>query len=464
MQLTEPGPFLGELIRTHRRRRGVTQRQLADLSTVSIRTIRELERGRAHRPRSETLRLISDALRLSGRERVALAEGAVEPGVHAAALPPGRPPYDEGPALAGSPGAAVVTGAAPGPVDLQVGRGAETDLLVELLRDGADRLAVITGVPGVGKTRLALEVAARLHREEGFAVSWLSHADRDARERIRSGDLGPDLFGRSQASADAPRLVVLDAMDATGTQVPGHGGALAGSGPLGTVAPDERAQDVRELLTRHRSARVLCTARTGFAPAGARRLPLWPLAVPGAAHESGPVESLARVPAVHFLTRHIRELRPDFRLDADNARVVAELCRALDGIPAALAEASALFLFFEPEEMSAQLRTTCRALAGERLTDLDHYLAEQQRGLTAEESGLLTLLTEREWAWTVREAAELAGLTLPASSALVQKLLLKGLVRPAEAGARTTFLALRMLEGPVALAATDRGPLHSGVA
>lgn len=59
----------GELLKAHRTKRGATQRQLADLSTVSIRAIRDLESGRAHRPRRDTVRLIADGLGLRGRER-----------------------------------------------------------------------------------------------------------------------------------------------------------------------------------------------------------------------------------------------------------------------------------------------------------------------------------------------------------------------------------------------------------
>src|SRR5689334_13437294 len=61
-----------ELLRTYRRRCGATQRQLADLSTLSVRAIRNLENGTASRPRKDTVRLIADGLGLSAGERAAL--------------------------------------------------------------------------------------------------------------------------------------------------------------------------------------------------------------------------------------------------------------------------------------------------------------------------------------------------------------------------------------------------------
>ncbi len=65
---------LGTLIHGHRLRIGLTQRELADLSTISVRAIRDLEKGKAQRPRTDTLRLIADALRLGPRARTALEE------------------------------------------------------------------------------------------------------------------------------------------------------------------------------------------------------------------------------------------------------------------------------------------------------------------------------------------------------------------------------------------------------
>ncbi|MEU0991527.1 helix-turn-helix domain-containing protein, partial [Streptomyces sp. NPDC005953] len=58
---------VGALIRAHRLRIGLTQRELADLSTISVRAIRDLEHGRATRPRTDTVRLMADALRLGPR-------------------------------------------------------------------------------------------------------------------------------------------------------------------------------------------------------------------------------------------------------------------------------------------------------------------------------------------------------------------------------------------------------------
>lgn len=69
-------PRLGGLIRRHRTRMGLTQQGLADLTTISVRVIRGLERDRVHKPRGETVRLIAEGLRLGPRSREALHSAA----------------------------------------------------------------------------------------------------------------------------------------------------------------------------------------------------------------------------------------------------------------------------------------------------------------------------------------------------------------------------------------------------
>lgn len=89
---------IGTLIRGHRLRIGLTQQELADLSTISVRAIRDLEKGKAQRPRPDTIRLIADGLRLGPRARTAL-EDAVRRGHRGGvgsrtSAPSGRPhPY-----------------------------------------------------------------------------------------------------------------------------------------------------------------------------------------------------------------------------------------------------------------------------------------------------------------------------------------------------------------------------------
>lgn len=69
--------FAEMLMRT-RLRSGITQKQLADLSTVSSRAIRNLEKGHVSHPRRETVQLLADALRIEGTTRHRLLQLAVD--------------------------------------------------------------------------------------------------------------------------------------------------------------------------------------------------------------------------------------------------------------------------------------------------------------------------------------------------------------------------------------------------
>ncbi|MEU5863695.1 helix-turn-helix transcriptional regulator [Nonomuraea sp. NPDC047529] len=69
---------LRSLLRKLRIRAGLTQQQLADLSTLSVRAIRDLESGRVHRPRLETVRLLADGLALEGGTRSLFIAAATE--------------------------------------------------------------------------------------------------------------------------------------------------------------------------------------------------------------------------------------------------------------------------------------------------------------------------------------------------------------------------------------------------
>jgi transcriptional regulator with XRE-family HTH domain len=59
----------GTLLRRHRTRARLTQQELADFSTLSVRAIRDLELGNVRRPRQDTVRLLAEVLRLDGHAR-----------------------------------------------------------------------------------------------------------------------------------------------------------------------------------------------------------------------------------------------------------------------------------------------------------------------------------------------------------------------------------------------------------
>src|SRR5262245_55472860 len=68
--------IFGQLLRQLRLQAGMTQETLAEMAQLSGHSISNLERGTPHIPRAETVRLLADALRLSGHERLAFVSVA----------------------------------------------------------------------------------------------------------------------------------------------------------------------------------------------------------------------------------------------------------------------------------------------------------------------------------------------------------------------------------------------------
>ncbi len=139
----ETRPF-GSIMRELRVAAGLTQEDLADRTGLSVRGISDLERGERTRPHFETVRLLADALDLDPIQRSVL--------VAAARLPHAAPPAEITYPL-------TVIASLPIPATRLIGREREIAEAVELLDHGDLRLLTLTGPGGVGKTRLALEVA-----------------------------------------------------------------------------------------------------------------------------------------------------------------------------------------------------------------------------------------------------------------------------------------------------------------
>ena len=68
--------LVGAILRNHRIQRRLTQHELAKMSSISVRAIRDIELGRSQQPRRQTIRLIADGLGLSGRDRASFEEAA----------------------------------------------------------------------------------------------------------------------------------------------------------------------------------------------------------------------------------------------------------------------------------------------------------------------------------------------------------------------------------------------------
>src|SRR5580698_1480164 len=150
----------GELVRSYRLAAGLTQEELAALSGLDARTIRDIERGRTARPRRSSADLLARALNrddLAWEPLTARAPGPASPGGNS---PPGV--QDS----AGTP-PQVIPRQLPGAARHFTGRAAELAMLAGLLdqagqeRPGTLLISAIGGTAGVGKTALAVQWAHR---------------------------------------------------------------------------------------------------------------------------------------------------------------------------------------------------------------------------------------------------------------------------------------------------------------
>jgi predicted ATPase/DNA-binding SARP family transcriptional activator len=219
------------------------------------------------------------------------------------------------PAIAAVPVAAPSRRSLPSPATSFVDRERETAEVAALLRE--HRVVTLTGPPGVGKSRLALEVVRSVERDlrDGAWLVELARAGGQASVgRVLAdavGARGPDPLARVIARLrDAEAILILDACE--------H--ALA-----------DAARVVSAVLPECPGVRVLATSREVLHFIGEVPVTLRPLQVPDATG-TGAADS----PAVQLFAARARAARPGFELTAEAVPVVAEIARRVDGLPLAI--------------------------------------------------------------------------------------------------------------------------------
>ncbi|HET9656966.1 MAG TPA: LuxR C-terminal-related transcriptional regulator [Kineosporiaceae bacterium] len=210
----------------------------------------------------------------------------------------------------------------PVPVTRFVGRRQEIAVLRRALQDA--RLVTLTGVGGVGKTRLALEVARAVQRAFPGGA-WMV-------------DLSTVVEGGQVPQAVATALGVLDR--STRPPVDSVAELLHDSEALIVLDNCEHLIDgcarfVADLLSRTVQVKVLATSRQTLGIAGEHLFAVPPLAVPDEAGMAS-TEAIGASDAVQLLLDRARALQPGFALTEANRVAVARLCARLDGLPLAI--------------------------------------------------------------------------------------------------------------------------------
>jgi predicted ATPase len=235
-----------------------------------------------------------------------------------------------------------------------VGRKKEVAALKELLMRQDVRLVTVTGPGGIGKTRLAVQVAGELleHFPGGAHFVPLSSLGDPALIsssivqtlgiREAGGHSALEILRKNLPEASrAPMLLLLDNFE--------H---------LVQAAPT-----VADLLATAPNLKIMVTSRAALHVYGEHEFPVPPLALPDSRSKPS-VEVLSQCPAVALFVQRAVAAKPDFELDRENAAAVCEICARLDGLPLAIELAAARVKVLSPALMLTRLSSRLQLLTG----------------------------------------------------------------------------------------------------
>ncbi len=336
----QDAPF-GARLRRAREVASLSQEELAGRAGLTPNAVGSLERGEHRHPYPATVRALADALGLTEDERAALAGSVPRRGRFASAAP------------ASSPGL-------PTQFSPLIGREDEVAAIGAMLQHGRVRLVTLNGPGGVGKTRLALQIAAEHAvkfadgvtfvplaglRDPAFVADEIAQSlgVRDGGDRSTKDRLTDVLRARHQ-------LLVLDNFE--------H---LLASAPL-----------VTHLLERCPRLTVIATSRAPLRLAGECEVPVLPLALP----KTEPVlqvEDIALSAAIRLFVERARAVNPAFALTAENSMAVAAVCHRLDGLPLAIELAAARCRLIPPSLLLPRLARRLPLLTGGRRDAPDRH-------------------------------------------------------------------------------------------
>jgi predicted ATPase/DNA-binding XRE family transcriptional regulator len=376
------------LLRGYRRATGLTQEEFAAKAAVGVRTLRDLERGRA-RPQRATADLLAAALALQPAAREEFLAAARR----------------------GADGVALRQRVGLPPAPHLIGRDTELANLDFALRHAA--LVSLVGVAGVGKTSLALAAGHRVAARHPGGVAGVAISEESTEADIlaivasvfdvpRADDL-PARLARRQA------LLVLDAVER---------------------APGPSAGALVWLQAHTPYLRVIVTGRHATGLAGEYVWPVAPLETPPAGTEDLAVAG--RYPAAALFLARLREVR-EGEVDPAEAKTLVELVRRLGGLPLALELGAARGRILELDEILNRYGDRVLDLGGPTQgepTTLREAVAASFRLLEPGEQAALCRLAQFRNRWSVELAESLlSGLPgLGDVLALVDRLVGLGLV------------------------------------
>jgi len=230
----------------------------------------------------------------------------------------------------------------PAPLTPLIGRQQEVATACAMLRRAQVRLLVLTGPGGIGKTRMALQIAANLRQDFPAGVCFVSL------EPLRDPALVAPTIANALGLRESARESVLDQLK----------GSLREQHLLLLLDNFEQVAAAAPLLTDLLVAcpklKVLVSSRTRLHIRGEHEWVVPPLALPDSKQlaDSG---ALSQYAAVALFLQCAWAIQPEFQITSTSTRAIAEICLRLEGVPLAIELAAARIKQLPPQALLAQL-------------------------------------------------------------------------------------------------------------
>jgi predicted ATPase/transcriptional regulator with XRE-family HTH domain len=356
MKRSDPPAYFGEWVKQRRKMLDLTQDELAEKSGCSVFALRKIESGE-RRPSKQLAELLALSLDIASEDRlifikVARGELNIErlrspspglPAVSFLAIQPASPPSN---------------------IPLQptplIGREAELTILQKFFRDPQCRLLTLTGVGGIGKTRLAIEFASGERSSFPGGVFYIPLTPINSPEKIVStiavvigfvfsGPLHPkeQLFNYLASTITKEALFILDNLEHLLVQ------KTTQNDISGVV------ELVTEILRRIPNIKILGTSRERLNLHGEWTFELFGLTVPPINY----VGRLEEFSSIALFMKCAQRIKTDFHVTAGDWESIVHICQLVEGVPLAIELAAAWVRMLSCQEIAREIQSSLDFLA-----------------------------------------------------------------------------------------------------